>query len=213
MNVLAIDTTHSTGSLFLKTPSEEVFLKWESEKSHSEILFEQVQAALKKSHIEIQDIHSLLVNHGPGSFTGIRIGINFVRAISYSLKIPIYQYNSLEILAHQNQENGLLVAINAHSSLSYFKNFNSPSSKIEVLSISQVQDQLNTSSSPITGDFFSLYQDQLTWDPSRLLKNQTLSHAKQLYSLHHTHPTSASSWSEATPFYIRKSAPEEKRNL
>ena len=44
---------------------------------------------LKKHNLSVDDIEGVLVNKGPGSFTGLRIGISVANALSYSLNIPI----------------------------------------------------------------------------------------------------------------------------
>jgi len=48
-----------------------------------------IQQALKKEDKTLKDITEIKVNTGPGSFTGLRVGISIANALSYALKIPI----------------------------------------------------------------------------------------------------------------------------
>ncbi len=61
-------------------------------------LASEVRNVLEKVNIEKPDI--LLVSNGPGSFTGIRIGVSFVRALSQGLEVPCFGINTIELYSY-----------------------------------------------------------------------------------------------------------------
>lgn len=119
---LAIETSQDYGSLALgtfqeslkKTNNQIVKLRkhqiitlkeWSSDTltraSHSEFINQFCLDLLKENKITLSQLASLVVDIGPGSFTGVRVGVNFVRSLAYSLNIPILPVCSLAILANR----------------------------------------------------------------------------------------------------------------
>lgn len=71
----------------------------ESNQSHSIITMPLLEKILNDKNLTIKDINEIVVVNGPGSFTGVRIGVTIAKTISYCLNIPIKVVSSLEILA------------------------------------------------------------------------------------------------------------------
>lgn len=71
-----------------------------NEKTHSENLMPLIDELLSSLNKKISDINLIAIDNGPGSFTGIRIGISTVKAIAEVLQIPIISCSSLEGLAY-----------------------------------------------------------------------------------------------------------------
>lgn len=67
--------------------------------SHLQNLTPQIRTLLERNHVDIKDIDAIAVSHGPGSFTGIRIGVSTARALSQVTGIPCVAVSSLEALA------------------------------------------------------------------------------------------------------------------
>lgn len=72
--------------------------------SHSEKLFEVITAVLNQAEIKIEDINSLAFSKGPGSFTGLRIGLAAAKGIAEPLRLPIIPVPTFEALALQISE-------------------------------------------------------------------------------------------------------------
>ena len=97
MKILAIDTstTHSSCSVMEDNNIVGDFSINQS-MSHNEILLVMVDEVLKKLNIDIEDIDLFVAVTGPGSFTGIRIGVTVVKALAMALNKPIVAVNTLE---------------------------------------------------------------------------------------------------------------------
>lgn len=86
--------------------------------SHSEKLFEVIENVFKDSGISKSDIDSIAVSAGPGSFTGLRIGMSAAKGLATGLSIPITPVPTFEALAqqlsavHQNEEIAIANKIN-----------------------------------------------------------------------------------------------------
>ena len=100
MKILAIDTSSSICSVCI-TEDEKLLYKKELEdsKTHSQKLMPMIDTVLKNTNLQLEDMDLLACCIGPGSFTGIRIGIATIKAFADSLQIPVVGVNSLESLA------------------------------------------------------------------------------------------------------------------
>jgi tRNA threonylcarbamoyladenosine biosynthesis protein TsaB len=87
----AIDTSTLTLSLALECDGDVVCSRRTFRKAgHSRILTQEFDAMLSARDLEPADLDELVVGVGPGSFTGLRIGMAFARGLSRSLSIPIF---------------------------------------------------------------------------------------------------------------------------
>ena len=100
MRILAIDTSTMLGGIAIM---DESLLIAESRlnvrSTHSERLMTEIEHCLKQSGIKISDIDVFAVATGPGSFTGLRIGLSTVKGLSYATGKPIVSVPTLEALA------------------------------------------------------------------------------------------------------------------
>ena len=64
-------------------------------KEHAAFLHTAVKELLQRHDIDLKDLAAIGVTSGPGSYTGIRIGLATVKGLCYALKIPLIIYNSL----------------------------------------------------------------------------------------------------------------------
>lgn len=97
---LIINTINKNSMVALANNEKVIDLhSWESELRHSEELLPKINDLLKRNNILPKDLSAILVVNGPGSYTGIRVGVSTGNALSYALKIPIVGVNCLELLA------------------------------------------------------------------------------------------------------------------
>lgn len=104
MIVLGIDTSTSTGGAGLVNQNQlvgEYVLNIQA--AHSERILPTVQRLLTDSNLSFDDLHGFAVVVGPGSFTGLRIGLATVTGFAYSLNKPIIPVTTLQALAWQQR--------------------------------------------------------------------------------------------------------------
>lgn len=69
--------------------------------SHSEQLHMFIQEVVQKASLTLNDIDAVAVSKGPGSYTGLRIGVSAAKGLCFSLDLPLISIPTLEALAHQ----------------------------------------------------------------------------------------------------------------
>lgn len=75
-------------------------------KTHSETLVDNIQKVLSIAAIKKSNIDRIIVARGPGSYTGVRIGITVAKMLAKQLNIPVYSVSSLFVLAVSNHFTG-----------------------------------------------------------------------------------------------------------
>ena len=100
MYILAIETTGAFASVALMKDDKIIgHISGNDRFSHLQNLMPQVETVIKENGLSIGDIELIAVSNGPGSFTGIRIGVSTARALSQVLGIPCVAVPSLDALA------------------------------------------------------------------------------------------------------------------
>ncbi|MEC8881901.1 MAG: tRNA (adenosine(37)-N6)-threonylcarbamoyltransferase complex dimerization subunit type 1 TsaB [Pseudomonadota bacterium] len=112
---LAIDTlsNHLSGSLFC---GDLVYNQSVPSKKHANVITELIASLCQQAGISVKDLSYLVVNVGPGSFTGLRIGISTVQALAHALSIPILPLSNNLCLAYH----GLFIQLNQKKPLDCF---------------------------------------------------------------------------------------------
>ncbi len=103
-----------------------------------------IEQALSESKLTLQDINLIVCDKGPGSFTGIRIGVGTVLAFKDSLNIPCVGISSLESLAYNIDSDGIICSlIDAKNNNVYFGVFekkNNIVTQLEELSFKTIKE-------------------------------------------------------------------------
>lgn len=101
MNILAICTTSSSGSIAICKDRTISFSSYLDIKiTHSERLMPQIDFGLKQCKLSLADLDLITIANGPGSFTGVRIGLATAKGLCMGSEIALYPVNTLELLAH-----------------------------------------------------------------------------------------------------------------
>lgn len=152
MKILCIDTSSKFCSVAILEDTTLINkLELNNGLTHSETLMPLVKKLLEESKLTLKDINLLVSDIGPGSFTGIRIGVATCKAFSDSLNIPCIGISSLEALAYNIKNDGLICStIGCKNDNCYFalyeltngiyKIIEEPSAK----SVVEILDLLNT---------------------------------------------------------------------
>jgi len=110
--ILNIETATKNCSISIGADGKTIALKELSEEqfNHAEKLHVFIQDVLNEIGISLNDLNAISVSKGPGSYTGLRIGVSSAKGLCYALNIPLIAIDTLEILAHQlNVEKGFVV--------------------------------------------------------------------------------------------------------
>ena len=111
--ILNLETSTNNCSVALSLNGELLFLKEDNstQYSHAERLHIYIDAVLKEAQIERSQIDAVAVSKGPGSYTGLRIGVSAAKGLCFGLDIPLIALPTLEVLANKIQtEAGCIVA-------------------------------------------------------------------------------------------------------
>tara|TARA_B100001248_G_scaffold256450_2_gene237512 strand:- start:5177 stop:5848 length:672 start_codon:yes stop_codon:yes gene_type:complete len=111
--ILNLETSTTNCSVALSLNGELLFLKEDNstQYSHAERLHIYIDAVLKEAQIERSQIDAVAVSKGPGSYTGLRIGVSAAKGLCFGLDIPLIALPTLEVLANKIQtEAGCIVA-------------------------------------------------------------------------------------------------------
>jgi tRNA threonylcarbamoyladenosine biosynthesis protein TsaB len=224
LHILALDTSSSWGSVAIGNKEKISYLSYlDIRVTHSERIMSQIDQALLMTGLTLSDIGLITCTNGPGSFTGLRIGLATIKGICLTREIPLYPVNTLLALAHNlyGSEIDLLPFMDARMNevyaALYDKNFNTI---IEPQS-SGPEDFLAKVTRPalVIGDGIYKYQNLL--DNGKDLLSCTLPHqnyplASALISIVDKNKVEWSynfaEISDLTPDYLRKSQAELNRN-
>ena len=112
MKILGISTSSNIATVCLSEDNTIIKeLNIDNTKTHSETLVPLIDSLLKETNTNLSEINLLACDIGPGSFTGIRIGIATIKAISESLNVPIVEVSSLEGLAYGVKSLGTICSL------------------------------------------------------------------------------------------------------
>ncbi|MBX7241552.1 MAG: tRNA (adenosine(37)-N6)-threonylcarbamoyltransferase complex dimerization subunit type 1 TsaB [Bacteroidia bacterium] len=99
-NILWIDTATETGTVALV--QEKTCIGWweyKIEKSHARLITPMIQQIVKDCGLTMKDLNAVAVSGGPGSYTGLRVGVSTAKGIAMALNIPLIALSSLEYIA------------------------------------------------------------------------------------------------------------------
>jgi tRNA threonylcarbamoyladenosine biosynthesis protein TsaB len=101
-NILAIDSSSNRLILGLMYEGDKLVKSDELvEKSHGQMIIKKINDLLNSANKEVNSIDAIIVQAGPGSFTGLRIGIATAKGIAVAFDIPIVAINLFEIAAYK----------------------------------------------------------------------------------------------------------------
>jgi len=112
--ILNIETSTTNCSVSLSKEGETFVLKedYNDNYSHAERLHVYIDEVLKSSKMALRDLDAISISKGPGSYTGLRIGVSAAKGLCYSLDKPLISVATLEALSHQIKiESGVIVTM------------------------------------------------------------------------------------------------------
>lgn len=110
--ILNIETATTNCSVSLSKEGETFILKedYDSNYSHAERLHVYIETVLEQAKLSLKQIDAISVSKGPGSYTGLRIGVSTAKGLCFAADKPLISVPTLEALAHQvKAEDGVIV--------------------------------------------------------------------------------------------------------
>ncbi|HUU03045.1 MAG TPA: tRNA (adenosine(37)-N6)-threonylcarbamoyltransferase complex dimerization subunit type 1 TsaB [Myxococcota bacterium] len=104
MLILAIDTATRVTAVALLKNGELLAESAERSRNHSPRLFITIERLLAANRLSPGDLRAVAVGQGPGSFTGIRVGLTLAKTLAYALDIPLLGISTLMALAENGHE-------------------------------------------------------------------------------------------------------------
>lgn len=104
--LLALETTDAQASVALYRKGAVYEKLINSDRRHEETVMPAVADFMQVEQAELNELEGLCVDVGPGSFTGVRIGVCHANAMAYALGIPVISVNALEALAYPHLHEG-----------------------------------------------------------------------------------------------------------
>ncbi|MGC6479267.1 MAG: tRNA (adenosine(37)-N6)-threonylcarbamoyltransferase complex dimerization subunit type 1 TsaB [Flavobacteriaceae bacterium] len=106
--ILQIETSSKNCSVALSHQGETVCFFEEAHQnySHSTDLHPQLQKLMESAPIALEELDAIAVGKGPGSYTGLRIGVSAAKGLAYALDIPLIGINSLTLISHAADVSG-----------------------------------------------------------------------------------------------------------
>jgi tRNA threonylcarbamoyladenosine biosynthesis protein TsaB len=99
--ILNIDTATDSASICLAKDGKEILLlKNDQQKDHAAWLHVAIQKMMQQSKLELPNIDAVAVTIGPGSYTGLRVGLASAKGICYALNKPLITLNTLLVMAN-----------------------------------------------------------------------------------------------------------------
>ena len=142
--ILQIETSTTNCSVAISKNGKTIAVKEISNGySHAENLHVFIKEILIENKLEYADLSAIAISKGPGSYTGLRIGVSTAKGLCFSLDIPLIAIETLEVLAHQvNLDVGFVVPmIDARRMEAYTKVFNANFNEVRVIEAEILDDE------------------------------------------------------------------------
>ena len=121
MKILALDyATNWCGCAILDCGEVVIFESKYAPRGHAENLAPMTEKLVKQSPLQWNSISGIAVTIGPGSFTGLRIGLSFAKGLSFALGIPIVPVSTIHAIAKSYDRDGVAV-LYSHKNVIYWQ--------------------------------------------------------------------------------------------
>lgn len=159
MRILACDTSISFGSVCLLEEGKIVSsIKTDERHKQAEILIPNVEKLLSKFKLDYRDLDVLAVTTGPGSFTGVRIGLSAIKGIALAGELKVIGITTLQSMTESYRgklEGNIIAVLNAGRNQVYIQEFDKnliPINNINLIDIEKIPYGNKTVVGNITAD-------------------------------------------------------------
>jgi tRNA threonylcarbamoyladenosine biosynthesis protein TsaB len=142
MKILALETASEICGVAL-TEDKDLVAEYRlvQKNVHNEKLVSAINLVVSDANCDLETLDGIAVSMGPGSFTGLRIGISVAKGLAFTLGIPLVGVNTLDALAHQANfwEGQICSIIKAREQEVYFALYNRNSERVQRCSDYQIK--------------------------------------------------------------------------
>ena len=168
MRVLAIDTVTEMCSVALSVDEEIVGRQEKAVNRHSSIVLGMIEGLLDEAGVSLTQLDLIVNDVGPGSFTGIRIGMGVAQGLAYGANLPLLGVDALSVLAQGaaiEHSNNILAAIDARMGQLYWAEFTRQQGTLNLLGALHLShpEQISVTTQSVygTGSGWDAYADIL----------------------------------------------------
>jgi len=180
MNILSFDTTNNLASVAIINDEQILsYITTDESSQQAEKLFLLIEQCLSKSSLKISDLDLVSLTNGPGSFTGVRIGIAAALGMKIGINIPFIALTNFQVLAFaaqkMNIDRDIAVILDARRDQVYFQLFNHKLEHLDeprLISIDNIDNYLSPEQN------FSLIGDGVGLIKSKYLSWKVVSYEK-----------------------------------
>ncbi len=143
--LLALETTGKSGSVaILRTTHAGIVCETEvleADVGSAKTLAPAIDRLLRRLAIDVTDLSAIALLTGPGSFTGLRVGVATAKAMAYALKIPAIELDTLDVIASQMTPNhpAIHVVLDAYRGQVFYAGYRISPSQLEKCSIQRFE--------------------------------------------------------------------------
>lgn len=216
MRLLAVNTSNKIASVAVFEDGNLLGeINTEDQKTHSEKIIPSVDTLLNKLKLNIKDIDLFAVSVGPGSFTGIRIGVSLIKGMAQALNKKVIGVTSLEGLIEMAEGENVCAIINArHGNVYYQIKLNGNLLAPDCKQIEQVINELNGFNEKfiIAGDATEEFKDLFNFTEKYIIFDKMLETSTDIgnfaWKEYFRNTDVAKNPHEIVPIYLRKAEPD-----
>ncbi|MAR14992.1 MAG: tRNA (adenosine(37)-N6)-threonylcarbamoyltransferase complex dimerization subunit type 1 TsaB [Candidatus Marinimicrobia bacterium] len=121
--ILSIETSTDICSVSLFKNTRLLSIKENNNREHSSLLALFVEDIFNEVNCKINEIDAVALSIGPGSYTGLRIGLSFTKGLAFSIGKPIIPVDTIESLSDEINDLNYMVAIHAYSDYYFIQEY------------------------------------------------------------------------------------------
>ena len=217
--VLGIDTSGTVGSVALQSSTMQLEEVFEKGLIHGVALAPAVNSLLEEATLALTDVASVAVGLGPGSYTGVRVGVTFAKSLAFATGLPVVGVSSLDAMAENAPPGSRVVCVrDARRESLYVRAYRreadgaAAETPLRLLPLDGIRDVLPADSLGI-GDAIERFADLLSGDGRTLGERdlwRTSAVAVARIGARRIEERGPEDAHELSPIYLRASEAEER---
>ena len=143
--ILSIETTTDICSVALFNEKKLLSIKENSDRQHSKLLAFFTDEIFRDLNMKIDVLDAIALSIGPGSYTGLRIGLSFVKGIAFSLNKPIIPIDTIESFNYTIKDSNYFIVIHAYKDYFFIQEYKNGKKFKNIMfdTLDSIKDQLN----------------------------------------------------------------------